>query len=144
MSGWYIWSLLLDRGAVFFGKRPGAVETINDLDGDIVNLFRVLRSGRKNSSMSWSLPHTVEKNMTDHLSRVRIPWSGHGGIWSGLHRSSGQDWTANVVGETINKRRSAGRRVNGAALPQQSMRLPPDCEGTRRILSKSSTWTPCA
>ena len=30
-------------GAVFFNKRPGAVETINDLDGDIVNLFRVLR-----------------------------------------------------------------------------------------------------
>lgn len=30
-------------GAVFFNKQPGAVETINDLDGDIVNLFRVLR-----------------------------------------------------------------------------------------------------
>lgn len=30
-------------GAVFFNKRPGAVETVNDLDGDIVNLFRVLR-----------------------------------------------------------------------------------------------------
>lgn len=30
-------------GAVFFNKNPGAVETINDLDSDIVNLFRVLR-----------------------------------------------------------------------------------------------------
>lgn len=30
-------------GAVFFNKNPGTVETINDLDGDIVNLFRVLR-----------------------------------------------------------------------------------------------------
>ena len=30
-------------GAVFFNKRPGKVETINDLDGDIVNLFKVLR-----------------------------------------------------------------------------------------------------
>lgn len=30
-------------GAVFFNKIPGAVETINDLNGDIVNLFRVLR-----------------------------------------------------------------------------------------------------
>lgn len=30
-------------GAVFFNKEPGAVETINDLDGDVVNLFRVLR-----------------------------------------------------------------------------------------------------
>ena len=30
-------------GAVFFNKNPGAVETINDMDSDIVNLFRVLR-----------------------------------------------------------------------------------------------------
>lgn len=30
-------------GAVFFKKKPGAVETINDLNGDVVNLFRVLR-----------------------------------------------------------------------------------------------------
>lgn len=30
-------------GAVFFNKLPGAVETINDLDSDIVNLFYVLR-----------------------------------------------------------------------------------------------------
>ena len=30
-------------GAVFFNKNPGAVETINDLDSDIVNLFQVLR-----------------------------------------------------------------------------------------------------
>lgn len=29
--------------AVFFNKKPGAVETINDLDSDIVNLFRVMR-----------------------------------------------------------------------------------------------------
>lgn len=29
--------------AVFFNKRPGTVETINDLNGDVVNLFRVLR-----------------------------------------------------------------------------------------------------
>lgn len=30
-------------GAVFFNKQPDGVETINDLDGDVVNLFRVLR-----------------------------------------------------------------------------------------------------
>lgn len=33
----------LGSGAVFFNKRPGIVETINDLDGDVVNLFYVLR-----------------------------------------------------------------------------------------------------
>ena len=30
-------------GAIFFNKKPGAVETVNDLDGDIVNLFQILR-----------------------------------------------------------------------------------------------------
>lgn len=30
-------------GAVFFNKKPGTVETINDLDSNIVNLFHVLR-----------------------------------------------------------------------------------------------------
>ena len=30
-------------GAVFFNKTPSAIETINDLDGDIVNFFRVLK-----------------------------------------------------------------------------------------------------
>lgn len=30
-------------GAVFFNKQPSNVETINDLDGEIINLFRVLR-----------------------------------------------------------------------------------------------------
>jgi len=30
-------------GAVFFNKAPSALETINDLDGDVVNLFKVIR-----------------------------------------------------------------------------------------------------
>lgn len=30
-------------GAVFFNKRPGEVETINDIDSDVVNLFYILR-----------------------------------------------------------------------------------------------------
>lgn len=30
-------------GAVFFNKRPSKVETINDIDGQVVNLFRVIR-----------------------------------------------------------------------------------------------------
>ncbi|MCM1439664.1 MAG: DNA adenine methylase [Roseburia sp.] len=30
-------------GAVFFNKPPSRIETINDLDGEIVNLFRVIR-----------------------------------------------------------------------------------------------------
>lgn len=31
-------------GAVLFNKPPSAIETVNDIDGDIVNFFRVLRA----------------------------------------------------------------------------------------------------
>lgn len=30
-------------GAVLFNKQPSAIETVNDVDGDIVNFFSVLR-----------------------------------------------------------------------------------------------------
>jgi len=30
-------------GAVFFNKPPAALETINDISGDVVNLFRIIR-----------------------------------------------------------------------------------------------------
>ena len=30
-------------GAIFFNKQPAKIETINDLDGNVVNYFRVLR-----------------------------------------------------------------------------------------------------
>jgi len=33
----------MGSGAVFFNKNPGTVETINDRDGNVINLFRVLR-----------------------------------------------------------------------------------------------------
>jgi DNA adenine methylase len=33
----------LGSGAVFFSKKPAKTETINDLDGNVVNLFRVIR-----------------------------------------------------------------------------------------------------
>ncbi len=31
-------------GAVFFNKRPSRIETINDIDGEVVNFFRVCRA----------------------------------------------------------------------------------------------------
>ncbi|GAB6393553.1 MAG: DNA methyltransferase [Treponematales bacterium] len=34
-------------GAVFFAKEPSMVETINDLNGDVVNLFRQIRDNRE-------------------------------------------------------------------------------------------------
>lgn len=34
-------------GAVFFNKSPSKIETINDVDGNVVNLFRVIRTRAK-------------------------------------------------------------------------------------------------
>lgn len=65
-------------GAVFFNKRPGAVETINDLDGDVVNLFRVLRERPEELKRVLSLtPYSREeydlsfKPCDDPLERAR-------------------------------------------------------------------------
>jgi len=49
-------------GAVFFNKNPGRVETINDLDSDIVNLFRVLRDSPDELKRSLELtPYSREE-----------------------------------------------------------------------------------
>lgn len=48
--------------AVFFNKRPGAVETVNDLDSNVVNLFQVLRDRPKELKRVLSLtPYSREE-----------------------------------------------------------------------------------
>ena len=52
----------LGSGAVFFNKRPSCVETINDLDGDVTNLFRVLRERPEKLAHALRLtPYSREK-----------------------------------------------------------------------------------
>lgn len=52
----------LGSGAVFFNKNPGAVETINDMESDIVNLFRVLREQPDNLKRALELtPYSREE-----------------------------------------------------------------------------------
>lgn len=49
-------------GAVFFNKIPSAVETINDLDSDVVNLFQVLRNRPEELKRQLSLtPYSREE-----------------------------------------------------------------------------------
>lgn len=43
-------------GAVFFKKLPSRIETINDLDGEIVNLFRCIRE--KPKELAWAVALT--------------------------------------------------------------------------------------
>ena len=52
----------LGSGAVFFNKRPGAVETINDLDDDVVNLFQILRERPEDLKRAlWLTPYSREE-----------------------------------------------------------------------------------
>lgn len=79
----------LGSGAVFFNKRTGAVETVNDLDGDIVNLFRVLRERPEELKQALSLtPYSRQEydrsfepcgDPLDRItrSRARIVLSGY-------------------------------------------------------------------
>lgn len=78
-------------GAVFFRKSPAKLSTINDLDGDVVNLFRVLRDrpedlaaavdltpyAREEHDEAWLQKRTGEPVEDARRFLVRI-WSNHG------------------------------------------------------------------
>ena len=81
-------------GAVFFKKPPSRIETINDLDGEIVNLFRCIRSrpeelartvaltpySREEYELAWQRGETPGN--LDDIERARLTlvryWQTHG------------------------------------------------------------------
>lgn len=57
-------------GAVLFNKPPSAIETVNDIDGDIVNFFRVLRDQPEQLAEAISLtPYAREVFEDSHANR---------------------------------------------------------------------------
>ena len=78
-------------GAVFFHKKPSNIETINDLDDDVVNLFRIIRENPKPlikaieltpfSRTEYEEAYSQEPD-TDSIERARKflirCWQGHG------------------------------------------------------------------
>lgn len=54
-------------GAVFFNKEPSSLETINDLDGDVVNLFKVIRDNPDQLAevVKWT-PYSREEYYTSY------------------------------------------------------------------------------
>lgn len=81
-------------GAVFFNKPPSRIETINDLDGEIVNLFRVVRENPHDLARAVELtPYSREEyerawerykagGAEDPIERARLTlvryWQTHG------------------------------------------------------------------
>lgn len=61
-------------GAVLFNKPPSAIETVNDIDGDIVNFFRVLREQPDElAGMIWMTPYAREIFDDAHKNRGTDP-----------------------------------------------------------------------
>lgn len=78
-------------GAALFRKPPSRIETINDLDGDVVNLFRCIRERGDELARAVALtPYSREEyenafehsGETDPVERARLfllqHWQGHG------------------------------------------------------------------
>ena len=80
-------------GAVFFSKPPSAIETINDLDSDVTNLFRCIRKdserlarlvmatpfSREEYDSQFDIPETVHSNSFERAAGFLIKcWQGHG------------------------------------------------------------------
>lgn len=62
-------------GAVLFNKPPSAIETVNDIDGDIVNFFSVLRSQPKELAEAFSLtPYARDVFNDAHENRGTDPF----------------------------------------------------------------------
>lgn len=92
-------------GAVFFRKHPSRIETINDLDGDIVNLFECIRNDAgKLAGMVAATPYARQeycmalqiepKDKYERARRFLVQhWQGHG---FRTHCPSG--WKNDVVG----------------------------------------------
>ena len=109
-------------GAVFFKKEPSKIETINDLDEDVVNLFRVVRENPED--LIRSLTYTPYSRQEYDESFVTIPadevekarlfltkcWQGHGFRNIAKHRSG---WKNDVQG-----REAAYALRNWYRLPQ--------------------------
>ena len=77
-------------GAVFFRKPPSGTETINDIDGDVVNLFKVVRDDAENlcraveitpySRQEYQLSHDIAADPVERARRFLVrTWQAFGG-----------------------------------------------------------------
>lgn len=54
-------------GAVFFNKKSSKLETINDIDGDVINLFKVIREHPNElAKMVWYTPYSRDEYLAAH------------------------------------------------------------------------------
>ena len=58
-------------GAVFFRKSRSHIETINDLDGEVVNFFEQVKYNLENLRREIYFTPMPEKNLKEHTVKIR-------------------------------------------------------------------------
>lgn len=77
-------------GAVFFRKAPARLETINDIDGNVVNLFRVLREQPEQLAALIELTPWARDEYYSSYEKQGSRWKTHDAFLFGAGRHSGQ------------------------------------------------------
>ena len=92
-------------GAVLFNKSASNIETINDLNGDVVNLFQVIREAPEKLAKQVALtPYSRSEyeaawrnNPIDEIEKARLflikSWQGHG-----FRSNEKTGWKNDVIG----------------------------------------------
>lgn len=91
----------LGSGAVFFTKRPAMIETINDINGEIVNLFKVCRErpGELAAALKFT-PWAREEYVNCKETRA-TKLNVRGGCLYVITSPSGRQTVVLVRGETV-------------------------------------------
>ncbi len=143
-------------GSVFFAKPPSAVELINDLDGDLINFFRVARNEKQCAQLRklHGLTPLSRKEFADCVEALRAgrwknalerAWmylvtirQGHRGIamWASNWSSSATSSTGGMSGLTRTWMRLS-ERIAVAGLRLQAAQI--ECKPWQFVLDKYET-----
>lgn len=75
--------LFFGSGAVFFNKDPAKIETLNDLDGEVYNLFKVIRDRPEEFAKSLEMtPYSREEYENAYKKfQLKQSWNGQESLW---------------------------------------------------------------
>jgi hypothetical protein len=130
-------------GAVFFTKAPSPLETINDIDGDVVNLFRVIRDRPDDlARLVYWTPYSRQEYINSYqLGGSWMTSSERGGFWCGAGWRGVYGRIARldgVITSTLHICRTSLSRGNGSTCRKKFYRSPNGCKVYRSKISQHS------
>lgn len=139
--------LFLGGGAIYFAKEPSDMEVINDLNGEVINFYKILRTEYlKLNSLIQATPHSrslyhdamvVYKNphLFDEIKRAWAFWILTNQGWGSKIGSWGYDIKSNKCTTTnTNKRLEFGLH-----LEERLSRTQIECQDAIRVLKSRDT-----